>query len=39
MHRIAARGRTDVRYGSKADIATDQLNVRFTPKAEGMSDV
>jgi hypothetical protein len=28
------RGRTlNVRFGSKADIARDQLNVRFTPKS------
>jgi hypothetical protein len=26
-------GFADVRFGSKADIATDQLNVRFTPKS------
>ena len=25
--------RAHVRFGSKADIATDQLNVRFTPKS------
>jgi hypothetical protein len=25
--------RPNVRFGSKADIARDQLNVRFTPKS------
>jgi len=28
-----ARGFANVRFGSKADIATDQMNVRFAPKS------
>jgi hypothetical protein len=29
----------NVRFGSKADIATDQLNVRFTPNKTQSRDV
>jgi hypothetical protein len=30
---LAPSGESYVRFGSKADIARDQLNVRFTPKS------